>query len=69
MLFRARIGAFLTFALAGLLTGVWVARMPALASKFGTTDSEVGIVVLVWGLSAVFAMQSLRVVMARARSR
>ncbi|QXJ24791.1 MFS transporter [Actinomadura graeca] len=69
MLFRARLGAFLTFALAGLLTGVWVARMPALAAKFGTTEGEIGIVVLVWGLGAIFAMQSLRAVMARAGSR
>jgi MFS family permease len=69
MLFRARIGSFLTFALAGLLTGVWVARMPALAAKFGTTEGEIGIVVLVWGLGAIVAMQALRGVMARAGSR
>ncbi|QKW34652.1 MFS transporter [Actinomadura sp. NAK00032] len=69
MLFRARTGSFLTFALAGLLTGVWVARMPALAAKFGTTEGEIGIVVLVWGLGAVAAMQALRGVMARAGSR
>ncbi|MFD0904226.1 MFS transporter [Actinomadura sediminis] len=69
MLLRARTGTFLTFALAGLLTGVWVARMPALAEKFGTSESEIGIVVLVWGLGAVVAMQALRGVMARAGSR
>ncbi|MFC5754251.1 MFS transporter [Actinomadura rugatobispora] len=69
MLSRARLGTFLTFALAGLLTGVWVARMPALAGKFGTTESEIGIVVLVWGLGAIAAMQGLRAVMARAGSR
>ncbi|MEV4674663.1 MFS transporter [Actinomadura sp. NPDC049382] len=69
MLFRARTGSFLTFALAGLLTGVWVARMPALAAKFGTTEGEIGIVVLVWGLGAIAAMQALRGVMARAGSR
>ena len=69
MLFRARTGTFLTFALAGLLTGVWVARMPALAAKFGTSESEIGIVVLVWGLGAIAAMQALRGVMARAGSR
>ncbi|TDD94039.1 MFS transporter [Actinomadura rubrisoli] len=69
MLFRARSGTFLTFALAGLLTGVWVARMPALASKFGTTEGEIGIVVLVWGIGAIVAMQALRGVMARAGSR
>lgn len=69
MLFRARWGTFLTFALAGLLTGVWVARMPALAGKFGTTEGEIGIVVLVWGLGAIVAMQVLRGLMARAGSR
>ena len=69
MLFRARWGTFLTFTLAGLLTGVWVARMPALASKFGTSEGEIGIVVLVWGLGAVVTMQALRGVMARAGSR
>ncbi|WP_131738600.1 MFS transporter [Actinomadura roseirufa] len=69
MLFRARTGTFLTFALAGLLTGVWVARMPALAAKFGTTEGEIGVVVLVWGLGAIVAMQALRGVMARAGSR
>ncbi|WP_242901311.1 MFS transporter [Actinomadura terrae] len=69
MLFRARTGTFLTFALAGLLTGVWVARMPALASKFGTNESEIGIVVLVWGVGAIVAMQALRGVMGRAGSR
>ncbi|MFD0691140.1 MFS transporter [Actinomadura fibrosa] len=69
MLFRARWGTFLTFALAGLLTGVWVARMPALAGKFGTSEGEVGIVVLIWGLGAIIAMQALRGVMARAGSR
>lgn len=69
MLLRARTGTFLTFALAGLLTGTWVARMPALAEKFGTSEAEIGIVVLVWGLGAVVAMQALRGVMARAGSR
>lgn len=69
MLSRARSGTFLTFALAGLLTGVWVARMPALAGKFGTSEGEIGIVVLVWGLGAIAAMQALRGVMARAGSR
>ncbi|MUN42781.1 MFS transporter [Actinomadura litoris] len=69
MLFRARTGTFLTFALAGLLTGVWVARMPALADKFGTNEGEIGIVVLVWGVGAIIAMQALRAVMARAGSR
>ncbi|MEW2356156.1 MFS transporter [Spirillospora sp. NPDC029432] len=69
MLLRARVGTFLTFALAGLLTGVWVARMPALAEKFGTSEGEVGIVVLVWGLGAIVTMQGLRAVMARFGSR
>lgn len=69
MLSRARWGTFLTFALAGLLTGVWVARMPALSAKFGTGEGETGIVVLVWGLGAIAAMQALRGLMSRAGSR
>ncbi|MEO3827201.1 MFS transporter [Actinomadura sp. B10D3] len=69
MLSRARWGTSLTFALAGLLTGVWVARMPALAGKFGTSEGEMGIVVLVWGVGAIAAMQALRGLMARAGSR
>lgn len=69
MLLRARTGTFLTFALAGLLCGVWTSRMPALASKFGTSEGEIGIVVLVWGLGALVAMQGLRTVMGRAGSR
>ncbi|MEU5877939.1 MFS transporter [Spirillospora sp. NPDC047279] len=69
MLFRARLGTFLTFALAGLLCGVWVARMPALAAKFGTSESEIGIVVLIWGVGAIVAMQGLRAVIAKAGSR
>ncbi|MQY03157.1 MFS transporter [Actinomadura macrotermitis] len=69
MLFRARTGTFLTFVLAGLLCGVWVARMPALAGKFHTDKGEVGIVVLVWGLGALVAMQGLRAVMSRFGSR
>ncbi|MFC5184688.1 MFS transporter [Actinomadura harenae] len=69
MLLRARTGTFLTFALAGLLCGVWTSRMPALASKFGTSEGEIGVVVLVWGLGALVAMQGLRSVMGRAGSR
>ncbi|TDE32091.1 MFS transporter, partial [Actinomadura sp. 6K520] len=69
MLSRARTGTFLTFALAGLLIGVWVARLPALAAKFGAGEGEIGIVVLVWGLGAVAAMQALRGLMSRAGSR
>ncbi|MGK5552909.1 MFS transporter [Actinomadura kijaniata] len=69
MLFRARLGTFLTFALAGLLCGVWVSRMPALADKFGVSKGEVGVVLLVWGLAAIVAMQGLRGVMGRLGSR
>ncbi len=66
---RARVATFLTFALAGLLCGVWVARMPALGDKFGIGSSEVGIVLLVWGLAAIVAMQGLRGLLARVDSR
>ncbi|GAA4127810.1 MFS transporter [Actinomadura keratinilytica] len=69
MLVRSRLGSFLTFALAGMLCGVWTARMPALADEFRTGESGVGIVVLVWGLGALAAMQGLRGVMARTGSR
>ncbi|POM24634.1 Inner membrane protein YbjJ [Actinomadura rubteroloni] len=69
MLRRARAGTFLTFLLAGLLCGVWTARMPALAAKFHADEGAVGVVVLVWGLGALAAMQGLRAVLARFGSR
>ncbi|MBW8484482.1 MFS transporter [Actinomadura parmotrematis] len=69
MLLRARIGTFATFVLAGVLCGTWVARMPALTEKFRLDEGRVGIVVLVWGLGALVAMQGLRGVMARHGSR
>ncbi|GAB3678171.1 MFS transporter [Actinocorallia lasiicapitis] len=69
MLTRARTGTFLTFALCGLLCGVWVARMPALTDKFGLSAGSVGVVLLVWGLAAIVAMQALQRVIARTGSR
>jgi MFS family permease len=66
---RARLGAFLTFALGGLLCGVWVARMPALSAAFGVGPGEIGVVLLTWGVAAVVAMQGLRGVIARTDSR
>jgi predicted MFS family arabinose efflux permease len=66
---RARAATFLTFALGGLLCGVWVSRMPSMSGKFGIGPSEVGIVLLTWGLAAIVAMQGLRGVLARADSR
>jgi MFS family permease len=66
---RARLGTFLTFALGGLLCGVWVARMPALSDKFGIGTGEIGVVLLTWGVAAVVAMQGLRGVIARTDSR
>ncbi|HEX2313313.1 MAG TPA: MFS transporter [Thermomonospora sp.] len=69
MLFRARLGTFLTFALGGLLCGVWVARMPALTDKYGIGPGAAGMVLLVWGVAALVAMQGLRGVIARAGSR
>ncbi|SEF79366.1 Predicted arabinose efflux permease, MFS family [Thermomonospora echinospora] len=69
MLFRARLGTFLTFALGGLLCGVWVARMPALTDKFGIGPGAAGMVLLVWGVAALAAMQGLRGVIARVGSR
>ncbi|WP_106397936.1 MFS transporter [Actinocorallia populi] len=69
MLFRARTGTFLTFAAAGLMTGVWVVRMPALKERFALDAGGVGVVLLVWGVAAVVAMQGLRVVISRFGSR
>jgi predicted MFS family arabinose efflux permease len=65
---QARLGTVLTFALAGLLCGVWVSRTPALAARFGLSDGAVGIAILVWGIGAIIAMQGLRGVIARAGS-
>jgi MFS family permease len=69
MLFHARLGTFLTFALAGVLCGVWVARMPALTDKFGIGPGATGVVLLVWGTAAIVAMQGLRRVIARTDSK
>jgi MFS family permease len=68
VLSRARLGTVLTFALAGMLCGVWVSRTPALADRFGLSDGSVGVAILVWGIGAIIAMQGLRGVMARAGS-
>src|SRR5512147_495291 len=69
MLSRARVGTFATFALAGLLCGVWVARMPGLSAKLGIGPGEVGVALLIWGIAAIVAMQALRGVIARTGSR
>ncbi|MCW2944161.1 MAG: major facilitator superfamily 1 [Actinoallomurus sp.] len=69
VLTRARLGTVLTFALAGMLCGIWVSRTPALAAKFGLSDSHVGLAILVWGIGAIIAMQGLRGVIARVGSR
>ncbi|MEO3782782.1 MFS transporter [Actinocorallia sp. B10E7] len=69
MLFRARLGTFLTFAVAGLMSGVWVVRMPALKERFALDAGGVGVVLLVWGIAAVVAMQGLRGVISRFGSR
>lgn len=68
VLSRARLGTVLTFALAGVLCGIWVSRTPALAHRYGLSDGAVGIAILVWGAGAILAMQGLRGVMARAGS-
>lgn len=68
VLSRARLGTVLTFALAGMLCGIWVSRTPALAARFGLSDGSVGIAILVWGIGAIIAMQGLRGVIARAGS-
>src|SRR3569833_4411100 len=68
VLTQARLGTVLTFALAGMLCGIWVSRTPALADRFGLSDGSVGVAILVWGIGAIIAMQGLRGVMARAGS-
>ena len=68
VLSRARLATVLTFALAGMLCGIWVSRTPALAARFGLSDGAVGIAILVWGVGAILAMQGLRGVIARAGS-
>lgn len=65
----ARAGAVLTFVLAGLMVGTMTVRIPALTDKLGLSESDVGAVLLVWGLGALVTMQSMRRVMARAGSR
>ncbi|MDX6738996.1 MFS transporter [Actinocorallia sp. A-T 12471] len=59
----------MTFALAGMLSGVWVTRMPALKDTFGLGAGTVGLVLLVWGVAAIAAMQGLRALIARTGSR
>jgi fucose permease len=68
-LVRARLGTVCTFALAGMVCGIWVARTPALADTYALSAGGVGLVVLVWGVGAVVAMQGLRGVITRLGSR
>ncbi|MBA3489462.1 MAG: MFS transporter [Longispora sp.] len=65
MIARARWGTTLTFALAGMLTGVWVARLPAIAERFDLDNGLVGLTLLAWGLSALVTMQAMRGLMVR----
>jgi fucose permease len=65
---RARAGVTLTFALAGGLVGAFTARIPALLDKLSISAFQLGIVLFVWGLGAILAMQALRFVMARVGS-
>ncbi len=64
-LVRGRVGTVLTFALAGVVCGVWVSRTPALADEFGMGEGEVGVAILLWGIGAIIAMRGLRGVMGR----
>ncbi|RBQ14307.1 MFS transporter [Spongiactinospora rosea] len=65
----ARIGAIVTFVLAGLLCGSFTVRIPALADRLELNEAAVGAVLLAWGVGALVTMQSMRAVMARAGSR
>jgi MFS family permease len=55
-LFRARLGALSTFALAGALCAVWTVRLPALQQKLRLTDAQLGLEVLGWGVGALITM-------------
>ncbi|GIH24855.1 MFS transporter [Acrocarpospora phusangensis] len=65
----ARMGAILTFVLAGIMCGTYTVRIPALSDKLGMTEAEVGLVLLAWGLGALVTMQAMRGVMGRVGSR
>ncbi|MFI7146270.1 MFS transporter [Nonomuraea sp. NPDC050022] len=65
----ARLGAVLTFVLAGLLVGTMTVRIPALTDKLGLSESAVGLILLAWGVGALITMQSMRRVMSRAGSK
>ncbi|HEX4787285.1 MAG TPA: MFS transporter [Actinospica sp.] len=55
-LFRARLGALFTFALAGALCAVWTVRLPALQQKLHLSDAQLGLEVLGWGVGALISM-------------
>lgn len=56
----ARRATFVTFALMGVVSAVWVVRIPGLREKLELSDAQVGIEVLAWGLGALAAMQMSR---------
>jgi MFS family permease len=66
---RARIGSTATFGLAGALCAVWTVRIPALTDKLNLTPASVGTTVLVWGITALIAMQVTQRAVARVGSR
>ncbi|GAA1006321.1 MFS transporter [Acrocarpospora pleiomorpha] len=65
----ARLGAILTFVLAGVMCGTYTVRIPALTDELGMSEAEVGIVLLAWGLGALVTMQAMRGIMGRVGSR
>lgn len=66
---RARLGARLTFALAGALCAVWTVRLPALQHKLQLTDAQLGLEVLGWGVGALISMLMAGRVISRLGSR
>jgi MFS family permease len=62
---RARIAVTVTFGLAGALSGVLTARIPALMDEQALTPGRLGGVLFLWGLGAVASMQALRWIMTR----
>lgn len=56
------------FGYAGVLCGVFTARIPALMDQLAMSPTQLGAVLFLWGLGAVATMQALRWVMARTGS-
>jgi hypothetical protein len=65
---RTRVGVTLAFGLAGVLVGIFTARIPALVDKLALTTVQLGTVLFVWGLGALCTMQAMRYIVAHVGS-